>query len=224
MKNMTKAAAIAALAAAMTINASAQQGNYGPYLSGKVGGFAGGIEIGGGAAWDFDFLGGGAIALGYEFNDAVRIELEAAGFGGDMESDADMSYYDDVSAVVGMLSLQGYLTVPLTANVSLYFNAGAGGLNCSLEAGTGDFYLEETRYTHWWGADDVYHTYREAKAKEDATFFFWNVGIGLQFWLNNNIAIDVSGRYLGTGKSDFDSTKNVSLELYGAWAGLAFYF
>ena len=219
MKAIT--ASIAALLAALSLNASAQTGFY---LSGKIGGFGGGLEISDSADWDFDFLGGGAIALGYEINNSVRLELEFAGFGGDMSKDEAMSSYDDVSMTAGALSLQGYLTVPVTGNILLYFNAGAGGLNYSLEAGTGDYYLEETRYTRWWGADDVYRSYREVKAEEDATFFFWNVGAGLQIWLSDYIALDLSGRYIGTGKADFDSAKNVSLELYGAWVGLAFYF
>ena len=224
-----KTPVLAAFAAVLFLTLPAARGqefvafndDLGVYLSAKLGGMSGGLALKNGPDYNFDTLISGAFAMGLRISENFRFEAEFFAAGG------NVSKYDNLKTQVVGGGLNAYLTIPLTHRVWFHLNGGAGLLSCELELGTGEYYLSESYYSDWyfWGSSD-YYTYdiRERKLRESANYFYWSAGAGFEIALTQNISLDISGRYIGTPGQDFGDASDVSLNLYGGFAGLMLNF
>ena len=230
---MHKSLALAALFAALVVPAFAQNEvvvygapvyeSSGLYLSAKLGGMSGGLKLKNNVDYDFDTLFAGSASAGLRVSDALRLEFEIFGTAGSVSEIGGLKAEGlDVTAAGCGVNL--FVNVPLTPNLMIFGGGGIGFLSCELTYKTGNWYLAEYYHSSWWGNDYYSYEAREQKLKEDANYFYYTLGAGLEFLLSPNISFDLSGRYFGTNSSDFGYASSVTLELYGVFAGVTLSF
>ncbi len=150
---------------------------------------------------------------GYEFGNGLRVEGELAYREAGLDnhvagSYSNYNYYnhnDSLWAFSGMANL--FYDINTRSIVTPYLGGGIGFAVVGFD----------NRY------NDYYNNYYYDYGYEEKTVFAYQVGGGMCFDLNRNMALDVGYRYFGTEKIHFDF-RDVELESHNVTVGVKFKF
>ncbi|EMT6382780.1 outer membrane protein [Providencia rettgeri] len=179
---------------------------------------------------------GGGIAVGYNFYDAfslpIRTELDFT-----MRGKAS-SHYNLATSSYGTPGSHGYWDSDdakndITLNtfmVNSYYdfkNSTAFTPYISLGLGIANLkHKAKYEYTEVSYSSNVTDVDSYSKSKT-ATNFAWSLGVGTQYMFNENLALDLSYRYLDAGKSDIsyiDSKSKVKVKTNDIMLGVVYRF
>ncbi|ENN8378995.1 porin family protein [Providencia rettgeri] len=162
---------------------------------------------------------GGGVAIGYDFYDAyslpIRTEFDIM-MRGKASSDYNLAtssygtpgtsgYWDSDDAkndvTLNTFMVNAYYDFRNSTAFTPYVSVGLGMASLKHEA---KYAYTEVSYP---SGSTTYDSFSKSKT---ATNFAWSLGVGTQYTFNDNLALDLSYRYLDAGKSDvnYDGAKS----------------
>ncbi len=153
---------------------------------------------------------GGALAAGYDFWPMhmvpVRVDVELALRGNSEVGDSGPAGTSDMTFNTTTLLLNGYYDFHNSTNFTPYVGAGIG-------------------FAFNYLGVDIHDRNYDGSVDDFNTNFAWQVGAGVAYSFTDNMAVDVSYRYLDLGYTEVSSgDRNVSIRPYNHEVGVGLRF